>query len=165
LRRILKRGVKPLFFLAMKLEETIKSLVEVFLDRSPLFLVEVEILNGNKKIMVTIDGDKGVGIDDCARVSRYLEKELESDERLQQFFQLEVGSPGAEEPLKLPRQFHKHTGRIMKVKTRDGEIVKGRLKESDSTHLLLEEKEKKKEALIHRIEMNDIIEALVVLEF
>ena len=132
---------------------------------TPTFLVSVKISQGNKKILVVIDGDKGLAIEECTKVSRFLSDELENEESLQMAYHLDVTSPGADEPLLLFRQYPKHIGRKLQVKTDDGDTIKGRLKELNEERLILEEQNKKKEAILHEVSLKEIKEARVMLEF
>lgn len=43
---------------------------------------------------------EGIGVDECAEISRYLEAILDADERVPEKYVLEVSSPGIERPLK-----------------------------------------------------------------
>jgi ribosome maturation factor RimP len=52
----------------------------------------------------------GVTIDDCARVSRALEAQLDEDQRLAERYTLEVSSPGVERPLGRDRDFERFAG-------------------------------------------------------
>ena len=149
----------------MQLAEKITKLVNEFLKEDEVFLVSVKISQGNRKILVIIDGDKGLKIDDCTRVSRHLSEQLEEEESLQMAYHLDVTSPGADEPLLLLRQYPKHIGRKLQVKLDDGDLVKGRLKEINETGLILEEQNKKKDITIHSVELKEIKEARVMLEF
>ncbi len=160
-----KRGFKPLFFCTMHLEEKITQLVNEFLKGTPIFLVSLKISQGYKKILVVIDGDTGLAIDDCTRVSRHLSEQLEEEERLQMAYHLDVTSPGADEPLILFRQYPKHIGRRLQVKMDDGDTLKGRLNEINESTLVLEEHNKKKEAIQHTVAFHEIKEARVILEF
>lgn len=160
-----KRGLKPLFFCTMHLAEKISQLVQEFLKDTPVFLVSVKIAQGNKKIQVIIDGDTGLAIEDCTKVSRYLSEVLEEEESLQMAYHLDVTSPGADEPLLLMRQYPKHVGRKLQVKTDDGDTIKGRFKSLESDTLVLEEQNKKKDPIVHTIKFEEIKEARVMLEF
>ncbi len=61
-------------------------------------------------------GDAGIGVDDCARVSRGLEEWLDELEEMPERYVLEVSSPGVERPLRRPRDFHRFTGSKVAVK-------------------------------------------------
>lgn len=93
------------------------------LEQRGLFLVEASVRPGNK-IVVYIDSLKGVTLDECIAVSRYLENRLD---RSVEDFELEVSSPGLDKPLKLPVQFEKNTGRILDIVKANGIKVTGRL--------------------------------------
>ena len=73
---------------------------------------------------MVVDGDDGVPLKECVRISRHVEHNLDREE---QDFSLEVTSPGATEPLMNVRQYRKHIGRTLKVVTGEdkfeGELV------------------------------------------
>ena len=98
-----------------------------------LFLVDLKLLPGNR-IEVLIDGDNGLGINDCVDLSRHIEKSLNRDI---EDFSLEVSSPGATQPLKLSRQYIKHVGRDLELKLNDGNSISGTLTEIGTTELTL----------------------------
>lgn len=105
-------------------KDTVKDLLDQALDqRKDLFLIDFEILSDNT-IRVVIDGDKGVLVEDCIYISRAIEHNLDREE---QDFSLEVTSCGATSPLQLPRQYNKHIGRNLEVKTFEGDKVEGQL--------------------------------------
>lgn len=90
------------------------------------FIVDLSVSrNVPRKINVVIDGDDGVGIDDCANLSRKLSAILDNG-LLDDDYVLEVSTPGVDQPLKLRRQYRKHIGRKMKVVTAE-RVVEGRL--------------------------------------
>lgn len=134
-----------------------------------LFLIDFSITTDNK-IKVVIDGDQGVTVEDCMKVSRAIEHNLDREE---EDFSLEVASAGATSPMVLPRQYAKNIGRKLKVKTTD-ESYEGNLTATSENGIVLEWKarepkpigkgkvtvQKKKE-----IEFSDIVEAKVILKF
>lgn len=92
---------------------TVLELIDSQLAGTSLFLVEMKIKPGNK-ILVFIDGDQGVGIEDCINLSRKIESGLNRDV---EDFELEVSSSGAEAPFKLKRQYLKNIGKRVRVLT------------------------------------------------
>ena len=95
-------------------QETVKDLVEEALSENErLFLIDLKFLPANK-IVVVVDGDDGVPLKECVRISRHVEHNLD---REVEDFSLEVTSPGATEPLVNKRQYRKHLGRTLKVAT------------------------------------------------
>jgi len=67
---------------------------------------------------------KGVTLDECMAVSRFLESRFD---RNIEDFELEVSSPGLDRPLKLPVQFEKNIGRLLDVVKTDGIRLTGKL--------------------------------------
>ena len=149
----------------MKIEKDIvKKLAEKGLCSGDKFIVTVDVKPGNK-IRVVIDGDKGVTIDDCAELSRAIERGLDRDI---EDFELQVSSAGAEQPLKMPRQYNKNICRVLKVKTKDGKTVSGRLESADEDKITLylpADKKKKEAQKAIEIAFKDIIESKVELSF
>ena len=91
-----------------------------------LFLVELNVLVTGR-IEVFVDGDTGVDLGACQRISRALEARLDESQLLGERYTLEVSSPGTRRPMTLPRQFGKHIGRTLAVDVDDERAVKGRL--------------------------------------
>lgn len=93
------------------------------------FVVDVTVSSGKgpKRITVIIDGDKGVGIDDCALLSRAISAKLEEWGLEEQVQNLEVTTPGLDKPLKITRQYVKNIGRKLKIqgleKTVEGKLM------------------------------------------
>ncbi len=103
--------------------EEIRQLIENLLKGSDKFLVDILVKPGNK-IFIFIDGDKGVTIDNCKEVSRFVENQLNRDN---EDFELNVSSPGVDHPLKLRKQYPKNIGRIIDVTLKNGSILSGKL--------------------------------------
>lgn len=126
--------VVPSFYRNMSFKEKVQLLIEEALqERKELFLIDFNI-SPDFKITITIDGDRGVTLQDCINVSRAVEHHLDREE---QDFSLEVASAGASSPLKLPRQYIKNVGRKLKVVTVEGEQYEGTLQEADEEQIHL----------------------------
>ncbi len=152
-------------------KKKVTELLEAALQEDPsLFLVDFTIDLDNK-INVVLDGDQGVTLQDCIKVSRAIEHNLDREE---EDFSLEVASAGATTPMVLPRQYAKNVGRKLAVRTTAGESVEGNLTAVTDAGIVLEWKarepkpigkgkvtvKKKKE-----IDFSDIKEAKVILKF
>jgi len=108
-------------------EKKVKDLVDEALAlNDSLFLVDLNISTGNK-IKVTVDGDNGIPLSECIRISRNVEHNLD---REAEDFSLEVTSPDISQPLLMKRQYQKNIDRILKVKTNDEEL-EGKLSKVD----------------------------------
>lgn len=152
----------------MDVKNFIEGLAQKYLeDRPDLFLVEVVVSGSNKKnkVLVLVDGDEGVNIDQCARLSRKISAELEEKDIMEGAYRLEVSSPGVEFPLKYQRQFPKHIGRKVKVSLNDGTEKVGKLLEVKSSGIRLEEELQEGKKTTHQeIEINqDDIKNMIVL--
>ncbi|MEX8546230.1 MAG: ribosome assembly cofactor RimP [Mucilaginibacter sp.] len=153
----------------MTIEERVKNLVEEKVsDRPDLFLVDVKMhINGN--LIVLVDGDQGIGIADCAAISRFVGFHLEEDNVIEQAYNLEVSSPGVDFPLKSLRQFQKNIGRNLQLKLADGSKKEGKLLAADEEGISIEEKitAKGKKATFAeaRLTYGQIAEAIVLVSF
>ncbi len=170
----------PLSFFSDMNTEAIKSNIEKWLspllNEKNLFLVDVNVSAG-KKIEVFVDSDEGIHIDECALISRLLEKNLDGSGLVPDNYILEVSSPGMTNPLKVPRQFKKRIGRVLDVVKKDGEKIEAELMAADQEKIKLREvvqvkkkskkKEQEAEAEPREIEIKyaDIKKALLVFKF
>lgn len=116
-------------------KEKVKNLVsEALLENSELFLIELSFLPDNK-IYVEVDGEKGVSLKECIRISRAVEHNLDREE---EDFSLEVTSPDVAKPLRVQRQYIKNLGRILQVRTKDGTSFEGSLQDVNNKTIVLE---------------------------
>lgn len=167
----------PLFlllpvFLPMKFDrDRIAELLQASLpDDANLFVVGLTVSDAIRpKVTVTLDGEQGVGIDECAQVSRRLARRIEEEYSEEASYTLEVTSPGADQPLTDPRQYTRHVGRSLALKLTDGTEKTGALEETtpDGIQLaeVVKEKNKKKTLPAAHIPFADIAEAKVVISF
>lgn len=121
-------------------EDKVRELVESKLNESDLFLVNLTV-SSNNNIKVEVDSQEGVSINDCAMVNRYLEGQFDREE---EDFDIKVSSPGLDQPLRIVEQYEKNVGREVKVKTKEGDRLKGMIKEAGKDEFTLEAKVKKK---------------------
>lgn len=154
----------------MDLKEKLVELAEQQITDPALFLVDV-ILKGvgsTTKVLVLVDGDQGVNIDACAKVSRGMAAELEELDLFQEAYTLEVSSPGLDHPLSSVRQYQKNVGRRVRVALHMGEQYEGELTLATETHCTVnvESKEKKKkEVTPTEFAYEDIKKTMVLVSF
>ncbi len=144
--------------------QKISELVDEHLSGTGKFLVELLVKPVNR-VFIFIDGDQGVTIEDCVSLSRFLESRFD---REKEDFELNVSSAGADQPIRLPRQYPKNIGRSLLVKlTEEEEEVKGKLTEAGEEGITLEiTGKKKKEPVESRyISFDRIREAKVIISF
>jgi ribosome maturation factor RimP len=120
--------------------ELIRELAEKKLEETGSYLVDVTVSAMNK-IRITIDNLRGVSIQECVNLSRFVENQLD---REREDFELEVSSPGLDQPFKVLQQYKKYTGREVEVKLSDGRKTEGKLVAADENEIVLEKTTKEK---------------------
>lgn len=153
----------------MNIENRVIQLVEEKIaDRPDLFIVDVK-MHGSGLLTILMDGDQGIGIQDCAAISRHVGFYLEEENAIEQAYNLEVSSPGIDTPLKSFRQYNKNLNRQVSVKQADGNKREGKLIAVNQEGLTLQEsvKEKGKKAQIveNFIPFDQIAETKVLISF
>ena len=89
-----------------------------------LIFVDVTGSGGRRILRLFIDRSEGIGLEDCASVSRQVSPMLEVEDAFDGPFVLEVSSPGLNRPLVRPEHFERHAG--SRVRLRTGRPVDGR---------------------------------------
>lgn len=112
-------------------KNTVKELAENFIKDSENYLIDVLVSSGNK-IKVFIENDSHVSIQDCISLSRHIESNLD---REKDDFELEVSSPGIDQPFKSIRQYKKYLGKLVEILLTSGEKVKGELSKVDDNQV------------------------------
>ncbi|MBC7386838.1 MAG: ribosome maturation factor RimP [Cryobacterium sp.] len=117
--------------------EQIFNLLSPVVEKIGYELVHIELLTHREKTLrVYIDlnnelsselhaprapGEDGIGVEDCAIVSRGLDEPLENmpevDACFGSAYELEVSSPGVDRPLRRTKDFTKFTGRDVRIHT------------------------------------------------
>ena len=142
----------------------ITNLVNEKLAGTDKFLVEI-FIKPIRRIFVFIDGDHGVTISDCVELSRFIESQYD---RETVDFELNVSSSGADQPIRLPRQYLKNIGRSLQVKLSEDNIIAGKLEEVDEKGIILliiGDKKKKTVPESLMIPFEEIIESKVIISF
>jgi len=136
-----------------------------------LFVVALTISSSNV-IHVEIDKYEGfVSVDDCIRVSRNVEHNLDREE---QDFELHVSSAGLDNGLRVFAQYKKNIGRDVKVKLNAGGSIEGTMIAATEENIVVRtvrkerlEGRKKKETIIedHSLTMDQIKETKIIISF
>lgn len=151
-------------------KDKVKTLLDdaITADKS-LFLIDFSVTADNT-IKVVLDGDEGVTLQDCMKISRAIEHNLDRDEY---DFSLEVTSAGAASPITMPRQYTKNIGRKLKVVT-ERETFEGNLMETTDKGIVIAWKAREPKPVgkgkitvqkREEIEFSEIKEAKVILKF
>ena len=153
----------------MEIVEEIKRVIATKLADPSQFIVDVLILGhkGPKKVLIIIDGDKGITIADCAALSRELSKWFDESQLLDESYMLEVSTPGLDQPLKLKRQYVKNIGRRLKVVLPET-TLEGKLVEVTEESIKIEQEiglGKQKEVKPTNISFSEIEKTFVLISF
>lgn len=74
--------------------------------------------NRHKIVRLYLDSAAGIGIEECAAVSRHLGLALDVEDIIPGAFTLEVSSPGLERPFFAPEQMRSYIGQDIRVRLR-----------------------------------------------
>lgn len=168
--RILRGHIVPYFIIKMITNAQIKDIVLQTLAGTDIFVVDASVRPGNR-IMVELDRLEGITIDQCADISRAIEKHLNRDA---EDFELEVSSPGLTQPFKVKEQYFKNVGKKIEVLLANGNKLKGTLVNMNDQSISLDteitrkaEGKKKKQTTVENTVINytDIKSAKVVITF
>jgi ribosome maturation factor RimP len=101
------------------------TLVEPIVEQAGAELVDLEVAGsyGRPVVRAYVDTEEGITLDECARLSRLLEVELERSGAVPERYVLEVSSPGIERPLTRRAHFERFVGHAVDVRLyakRDG---------------------------------------------
>jgi ribosome maturation factor RimP len=97
----------------------VEALVRPVVESAGLELVEAAFRRegGRRVLRVTVDREGGVDLDAISQASERLSRRLDIEDVAAGSYTLEVSSPGVERPLRQPRDFERHVGEKVKVKT------------------------------------------------
>lgn len=110
--------------------QRVRDVVEPLVNSRGFDLEDVSVQPGGRRrlIQILVDRAGGVSLDDVAELSRDLSAALDdADVFGDQPYVLDVGSPGVERPLSLPRHWSRNVGRLVRVIATDGHEVLGRI--------------------------------------
>ncbi len=147
-------------------EKNIYEQIEEVVNRKGFFMIDL-VLRGERKnrvVEVYIDSETNVSADDCAGISRDINKMFEDKNLFESGYRLEVSSPGVNRPLKYLKQFPKHLNRRFDVSYKDSGNVKkisGTLKKVDESSLVFMKSGREE----IKINFSDIIKAKVIISF
>lgn len=146
------------------------SVVNEAIKDTKIFIVSLDVNNGNK-IIVKVDHPEGLPIKECVRISRAIEGFFDRDV---EDYEMQVTSPGLDQPLVVYEQYQKIVGKSVRVHVKNGETYVGILTECTENELTLNcdvkvkvEGKKKKiiENRVININFEDIDKTYQVVEF
>ena len=123
--------------------------------------------NRNRIYEVFVDGREYPGIDELALINKGLWKHVEENILSKGILKISVSTPGVERSFKFLFQLIKHVGRVLEIKSENGEIYSGKLvkidEESGEIYLIIRESKTVEREEIFKFDK--IIESKVKLHF
>ncbi len=147
-------------------DKNIRELVEQVILNKGYFLIDL-IIRGEKKnrvVEVYIDSETNVSAEDCAAISREIDKKFEEESVFESGYRLEVSTPGVNRPLEYLKQFPKHINRKFDIAYRDSDNVRkfsGTLKSIEGNSLVFLNNNREEV----KIDFSNIIKAKVIISF
>lgn len=147
-------------------EKNIYEQIESVVTRKGFFMIDL-VLRGERNsrvVEVYIDSETDISAEDCAEISREIDKKMQEENAFDSDYRLEVSSPGVNRPLKYLKQFPKHIDRKFDISYREGESVKkitGTLKAVEGNTLVFVNNNREE----IRTGFSEIIKAKVLISF
>ena len=133
-------------------KEIVKDIVNSKIAGTDNFLVELKVSTTNT-ISVLLNKPSGITIEECARLSRNIEAELD---REKEDFELKVSSPGLNTPFRVREQYEMSIGKAVEVVDNEGKKIKGVLKnvEGEGFEIETEKVKNKKNKTVEQVSFN-----------
>ncbi len=100
------------------LADRIAALIEPSLKAMGYDLVRVQV-DGKRQARLQVMAERsdgsGMGVEDCAQVSRQISAILDVEDPIESAYTLEVSSPGIDRPLMKPADYARFAGHVAKV--------------------------------------------------
>ena len=100
------------------IKETVRELIEPTVTELGyrIWDVSYQKIGADYHLEITIDSDDGIGIEDCEKVHRAIDPILDEYDPIENFYYLEVSSPGIERELKTDEHIALSVGEIVTAK-------------------------------------------------
>ncbi len=128
----------------MDLIATLKETFEDDIENLGYELVDIEFktTSEGKTLTFYIYNQKGITIDDCEKVSVYLDEKLDQLDLIKGHYYLEVSSQDLSRPLKTDRDLERNMGEPMRVTMKNGQVFVGFVEEVKEDSLVFDVNDK-----------------------
>ncbi|OGP86795.1 MAG: hypothetical protein A2156_12890 [Deltaproteobacteria bacterium RBG_16_48_10] len=143
-----------------KVIDRVRQIADPILLSGGFELVDVEYRREARgwALRLYVDKEGGITLDDCARISQEIGRNLDVEDFILTPYTLEISSPGLTRSLKHERDFVKYRDRLVKVITaqeiRNRRQFKGRLRGVKENQIQIE-----MEGKIFQIPLSDVVKA------
>ncbi|MEI6843741.1 MAG: ribosome maturation factor RimP [Actinomycetes bacterium] len=150
----------------MTITEQVTQAIAPAIVAAGFYLEDVQVLSPGRRRTITciVDGESSLNLDEVTAASKIIAEILDTATFLDETpFTLEVTSPGVDRPLTHPRHWRKNLTRLVRITLNNGEVVEGRIQNSDEVSVSLVTSGKVQKEV--SIDFSDIKRALVEIEF
>lgn len=115
----------------MDLIEKLRQALEGDIENLGYELVDLEFIGGKdaKRLIFYIYSKEGITIDDCERVSGFLDERLDELDLIKNSYYLEVSSQDLSRPLKTDKDLLRNKDELLKIKLKNGDFILAKMKE------------------------------------
>lgn len=115
----------------MDLIEKLKSALEDDIENLGYELVDLEFIGGKdgKRLIFYIYNEEGITIDDCEKVSGFLDEKLDELDLIKSSYYLEVSSQDLSKPLKTDKDLLRNKDELLKIKLKNGDLILAKMKD------------------------------------
>ncbi len=78
--------------------------------------VDYSKIGTERHLEITIDSDEGIDVQDCEKVHRAIEPLIDEADPIEEFYYLDVSSPGLERVIRTEEHYEKSIGEIIEIK-------------------------------------------------
>ncbi len=154
----------------LTIPDHIAEMISKLCKQNEVHLLQAILRGSPQKMLleIFIDSETGIVHSHCKNISKSLNDLSETDEFLSKVSQIEVSSPGADQPLRYAWQYPKHIGRTLECMLKNKTKVQGKLVSSDAESITLAAKPTKNKTAIENettIPFLEIDSASVVISF
>ena len=137
----------------MDLIEKLRQALEGDIENLGYELVDLEFIGGKdaKRLIFYIYSKEGITIDDCERVSGFLDERLDELDLIKSSYYLEVSSQDLSRPLKTDKDLLRNKDELLKIKLKNGDLILAKVREikdnsiifikEDGVHIEIEKKD------------------------
>lgn len=121
----------------------VREIIEPVAEELGYSLWDVEYVKEGAEMVlrITIDSEKGIGIEDCEKMHRAIDPILDERDPIESAYRLEVSSPGAERTLTRKEHFERYIGYEIEVrlyKPYDGmKVIAGILNDANDESIVI----------------------------
>ncbi len=98
--------------------QTVREIVEPIITGLGYRIWDIEYskVGVERHLEITIDGDNGIEITDCEKVHRAIEGPIDEADPIEDFYYLDVSSPGLERAIRTPEHYTACIGETVEIK-------------------------------------------------